>query len=690
MDDGAWCYLHESYSVSQRSFMKNGILCIAASMVFYSLPFGATSCDGAEPDYLELSLEELLEVTVVSASRSEQTQSELAVPVAVLTAEEIAHSGLTTIPELLALLPGVDVRRVDRTRYIVGVRGLFGVYSDRTLVLIDGRNCLNPAWGAPDWLNLPMMIADIERIEVLRGPGGAVWGANAFTGVINIITKRPEEVEGTLISSTITEYGDTYSQVRHSERGERLAWRASAGYEDIKDSDQAGAGQTVSAFAVLNDLMGFSNFHARDFARIWRFDSEFAYQRTDDTSLDFGLGHTNSERGDRELAGQQPMRDGTASATRLFGRMEHRFDPETQGYLQWFGNYSVVHAPETIKRYAYYENDLEGQLQFHAGDAHRLTVGGNLRWTRIDSEANDDGVGVSFAQSRYNEYWAGIYLVDRYDLSERLTLESQGRLDYYSETDVDWSVRTAALYALDDDKDHIVRLGVARAFRAPGVMLRELRMTSLGGLFNVIANPASLQNESTYAIEAGYAGTLSERMRVRVDSYYQRMEDMLGSVNQMVGPVSNSYFANLGGADSYGAEFEITYRTKRSHLGLWYAYNELLTDRNDDAVRAYFPARHKAGVRYGYELADDWHVQANYIYNDAIGVNASNSPSDGTDVSHRLDLTLSRTFLGGKADVLLGVTDVFNETTDPVYDVSCFTSYETPGRTFFARLRYAF
>ena len=670
--------------------MKYSIVCLAALIGFCGLSSGATPGDGADQDYMDMSLEELMEVKVVSASRSEQAQSELAVPVGVLTADEIRDSGLTTIPELLALLPGVDVRRIDRTRYIVGVRGLLGIYSDRTLVLLNGRNALNPTWGAPDWLNLPVMIEDIERIEVLRGPGGGVWGANAFTGVINIITKSPEDTEGPLVSSTVTEYGDTYSQLRYGESGERLSWRASAGYEDIKNSDRAGAGQTVSAFPILNGLMGFANFHARDFARVWRFDNEFAYQYSEDTRLDFGLGHTNSERGDRELAGQLPQRDGTARATRLFGRIEHSFDPQTQGYLQWFGNYSAVRAPETIKRYAYYENDLEGQLQFPAGEAHELTVGGNLRWTAMDSEANDDGSGVSFAENAYDEYWAGMYLVDRYELTERLTLESQGRLDHYSESGFDWSMRAAALYALDPENDHVVRLGVARAFRAPGVMLRNLRMTALGGLFNVIPNPGELRNESTHALEAGYVGKLSDRVRLRVDSYYQRMEDLLGSVNQMVGPVSNSYFANLGGANSYGGELEVAYRADRSHLALWYAYNELSTDSNNDAVRAYFPARHKVGARYGYEVTDNWHLQANYVYNDVIHVNEAKSPSDGTDVSHRLDLTLSRKFFGGKADILLGVSDVFNETTAPVYDVSYFTSYETPGRTLFARLRYVF
>ncbi len=670
--------------------MKHIVFILSVLIWFQGLSFGIPIDEKDEPNFADMTLEELMEVQIVTASRSEQALSELSVPVSVLTAEEIRNSGLTTIPELLALIPGVDVRRLDRTRYIVGVRGMLGTYSDRTLVLINGRDALNPAWGAPDWQTLPVMIEDIERIEVLRGPGGAVWGANAFTGVINIITKKPEDTTGGLASSTITEFGDSYTQLRYGEKKEALSWRVSTGYEDIKTSDHAGAGKTVSAIPALNPLMGFSTYKARDFARVFRTDSEFAYQQNEDTRWNFGLGHTSLERGDRELSGQLPNKNSLASMTRLFGRIDHSFDPDTAGYLQWFGNYSVVHPPETIGRYAFYENDLEGQLQFPAGQEHQLTVGGNLRWTHISNERNNSGLGVYFAEGGYDEYWAGIYLVDRYKMSERFTLETQGRLDRYNKSGTDWSMRMAGLYALDDKKNHVVRAGVARSFRTPGVMLRELRMTALGGLFNVIQNPSELHNETTYALEAGYVGKLSNRVMVRIDSYYQRMEHLLGSSTQTVGPVSYSNFANLRGANAYGGEFELSYKKNRNNISAWYAYNELVTDKNDDAIRAYFPARHKVGVRYGYRLENDWLFQANYIYNDKIHINASSSPSDDVPVSHRLDLTFSRKLFDKKTDILFGVADVLNETNGPVYDVSYFTSYETPGRMFFLNILHRF
>lgn len=196
---------------------------VSISIILFWGAFLSAAQDNVS-DFLDMSLEELMAVQVVSASRSEQSQSELSVPVSVLTGDEIQNSGLTTIPELLSLMPGVDVRRIDRTRYIVGVRGMHSMYSDRTLVLIDGRNALNPAWAAPNWLHLPVMVEDIERIEVLRAPGGSVRGANAFTGVINIITQKPEDTAGSLASTTVNDFGDSYTQVRYGETNETLSW----------------------------------------------------------------------------------------------------------------------------------------------------------------------------------------------------------------------------------------------------------------------------------------------------------------------------------------------------------------------------------------------------------------------------------------------------------------------------------
>lgn len=668
-----------------------------AGTMFFLLCSLSALCADESSAYFDMSLEQLLDVPVVSASRQEQKSTELAIPVSVITAEEIHASGLTTIPEILQLAPGVDVRRMDRYRYIVGVRGMASFTSDRTLVLINGRNALDPTYGAPDWLRLPVLVEDIERIEILRGPGGAAWGANAFTGVINIITKKPGKSLDNLFSTTISEFGDTYNHLRLAGTKGKWRWRVSAGYEDIEDSDAAGAGRTVSAFPDLNLAMGFSGYKARDFSRTARFDTEFRYDYSDATQLSFGAAYSCSQAGDRESTGRYPMKDVLGNMTRLFGRIDHQFDDDTSGYVQWFGNYSVSHQPHITRRFASYENDLEAQYNTALSDTHSFTAGGNLRWIHLCSENSATGE-IVFGEGSYDEYWAGLFVIDRMDLTERLSVESQARVDRYNKTSTDWSLRFSTLYALDEARNHVLRAGFARSYRAAGVMVRDTTLSALPVMgmfmFDIIPSPKEVHNESTYALEAGYTGRFSDHVIFQANAYYQRMDHLIGSINQMqiVGPLTltDTYFTNVDGANTYGGECELSYKTQQYQLTGWYAYNEFVTDKNDQTIRAFFPARHKAGLRSRILLDEQWSLNADYIYNDIIHTNVSNSPSDELDMFHRLDITLARRFADSRGELMVGVADVLNKTREPGYDVSYFTSYETPGRMFFARLQYRF
>src|SRR4030042_3935844 len=259
-------------------------------------------------DLFEMSIEELMErPVVVSASRQAQKVGELSVPVSVITAEDIHYSGLTSIPEILQFTPGINGLKLSRYRWAAGVRGLHEFISDRTLVLINGRSAESPLYGGSEYYTLPILMEDIERIEVVRGPVGAAWGANAFTGVINIITKKPEDILGYFGSTTMTEFGDSYTHIRVADKKDKWKWRVSAGYEDLKNSDDAGAGCYASnTTAAVNALMGFSRFTANDFMRNWRFDIETFYDYSDQTKISFGTDYSHAELGDWEWGGYYP------------------------------------------------------------------------------------------------------------------------------------------------------------------------------------------------------------------------------------------------------------------------------------------------------------------------------------------------------------------------------------------------
>ena len=136
-----------------------------------------------------MSIEDLMNIEITSASRKEQRAADVAAAVFVITHDDIRRSGMTTIPDLLRLAPGVQVAQINSNKWAVSVRGFNGLYANKLLVLVDGRSVYNRLFSGVLWDAEDLMLDDIDRIEVIRGPGAAMWGANAVNGVINIVTK---------------------------------------------------------------------------------------------------------------------------------------------------------------------------------------------------------------------------------------------------------------------------------------------------------------------------------------------------------------------------------------------------------------------------------------------------------------------------------------------------------------------
>jgi iron complex outermembrane receptor protein len=152
--------------------------------------------DSESADFTKFSLEELKNVVIVSASKKPEMVSDTAAAVYVITAEDIRRSGATSIPEALRLAPGVHVARITATDWAINIRGLNGKFAQNLLVLIDGRSVYTPVFSGVFWDIQDTVMEDIDRIEVIRGPGATVWGANAVNGVINIITKNADQTQG--------------------------------------------------------------------------------------------------------------------------------------------------------------------------------------------------------------------------------------------------------------------------------------------------------------------------------------------------------------------------------------------------------------------------------------------------------------------------------------------------------------
>lgn len=173
-----------------------------------------------------LSLEELGRIEVTTVSRSPDSLTRTPAAVYVITQDEIHRSGATSIPEALRLAPGVQVARIDASRWSIGIRGFAGPLNRSVLVLIDGRAVYDPLFAGTYWDVQDTLLEDIDRIEVIRGPGGTLWGANAINGIISIITRAASETGGTVVSGLGGSAAHASSGFRYGGTSDRISYRA--------------------------------------------------------------------------------------------------------------------------------------------------------------------------------------------------------------------------------------------------------------------------------------------------------------------------------------------------------------------------------------------------------------------------------------------------------------------------------
>lgn len=191
---------------------------------------------------IDLSLDQLVDVRITSVSKKSQPLSEAPAAIFVITADDIRRAGITSLPEALRLAPGIEVTRIDSNKWAITARGFNGRFANKLLVLMDGRSIYSPLFSGVLWDEHATMLEDIDRIEVIRGPGATLWGANAVNGVINIITRRAQDTQGNLVSATVGSEERVNLGVRHGgTTAAGTAWRVyGKGFERDAAVDAAG------------------------------------------------------------------------------------------------------------------------------------------------------------------------------------------------------------------------------------------------------------------------------------------------------------------------------------------------------------------------------------------------------------------------------------------------------------------
>ncbi len=204
-------------------FAMTALLCFSLGLFA-----GNTKAEESIPDILDLDLEALLDIQIVSVSKRAQSSQDVAAAIFVITAEDLQRSGATSIAEALRMVPGLHVGRIDSNKWAITSRGFNGRFSNKLLVLIDGRSVYTNIFSGVYWELLDLMLEDLDRIEIIRGPGATMWGANAVNGVINVITKHAADSQGTMAMAIAGSHEKMTLGTRHGAKlGDKIYARVS-------------------------------------------------------------------------------------------------------------------------------------------------------------------------------------------------------------------------------------------------------------------------------------------------------------------------------------------------------------------------------------------------------------------------------------------------------------------------------
>jgi iron complex outermembrane recepter protein len=468
----------------------------------------------AEPRPLAtLTLEELADVEVTTVSKRAESRLTAAAAVYVITSEDIRRSGVTTLVEALRLAPGVEVARINASQWAVGIRGFTSRFSRSVLVLIDGRSVYTPLFAGVFWEAQDTLLEDVDRIEVIRGPGGTLWGANAVNGVINIITKRADETRGGLGSALFGSEDRAILGARYGGRlGDSTSYRVYGKYTE-RDAEYHSDGRDFDDWRI--EQGGF------------RADSKLG--PTDALTLQ-GDAYSSSigQRSTPSFYTAPFIRtvdaDAILSGGNLLGRWTRDRPDGTRVIVQAY--YDRTHHAETI----YAENrdtvDFDLQVSRRLG-RHELTGGLGFRWTASDTSTPVPTVVISPAR-RTDRLYSG-FLQDEFSLAgNRLRATLGVKLEHNDYTGVE-AQPTARLLWTPTDRQ-FVWAAVSRAVRTPSrVEFDVSRSTAIGPAtpaYVRLTGDGNFVSEKVVEYEAGYRLRISGSTVIDVAAYYDHLTDL--------------------------------------------------------------------------------------------------------------------------------------------------------------------
>jgi iron complex outermembrane receptor protein len=463
-------------------------------------------------DLTSKSLEDLMNIEVTSVSKKEQKLSRTASAVFVITHDDIRHSGATNIPDLLRMVPGMDVAQINSNTWAITTRGFNGEFSNELLVMVDGRTVYLPTFGGVFWDVLDVPLENIDRIEVIRGPGGAIWGANAVNGVINIITKKASETRGALLSAGGGTYENGFGTAQYGGKlGSKTDYRVYTSYFNRDHLPDAATGKN-----------GHDDWHMLRGG--FRFDSNLSPK---DTLMVQGDSYSGGEGKPTIFLPSiiSPTQQDTVTLVNASGDFlqsvwNHVYSSRSDTTLQvsfdhYQSNYKVSESRSTIS--------ADFQHHFAWGERQNVVWGLGYRFSTSDTTGN---LSVSLNPPNLNtQTFSGFFQDEISLIPDRLylTLGTKIEHNYFTGLVAMPSVRVA----WSPTGRQMFWAAVSKADRTPASVDTHLRV-NFGGfpgqggipvLLSLLGNP-HFKNEGLIAFEAGYRRTVLDNLSFDFAAFY--------------------------------------------------------------------------------------------------------------------------------------------------------------------------
>lgn len=502
----------------------------------------------------DLDLEDLMAVEVTSVAKSAQKLTRSPAAVTVVTGEEIRRSGFTSIPEALRLVPGLHVARIMGNRWSISARGFGGEFTNKLLVLIDGRAVYTPLFGGVYWDVQDTMLADVDRIEVIRGPGGVMWGANAVNGVINVITKSAKDTTGGLA------YGGAGSEERGmsgfrfgSQFGENSFYRVYAKYADVDEFVDGQGNRTGDEVKQLRT--GFRvDFDPSDRGSITLSGDVYRGDNGEQAAVPIAAPPYVENRALRTAV------EGGNLTARWVVRDAGGAESSVQSYVDY-----TDRTIDTIARERRATFDVEAQHSFAPWNGHSILLGAGYRATTDDIDAS---LSIDFTDRHDTDQIFSAFAHDAFDLvtdTLRLSFGAKLQLNDYTGLEVQPDARLVWQMS-----DKMTSWGsVARAVRTPtradDTIRADLSSTDGGGglaAMGVLFGDKNLESEELLAYEAGWRWQASQTVAFDLALFYNEYDNLMtigqGTPYFEAQPrpriVAPLLWRNAGEAQTYGGE----------------------------------------------------------------------------------------------------------------------------------------